>query len=196
MRWWGALALAVGAASCGRHVPGPQEVEDRRTHAFDQAVAHAQLRFGGEVVELDQVVVGADPRGWMEDGGAAPLKPVDERVAGQGAADALYRLADGRLALAGPTCLEGGSCGCDVAISYRYLRRADGKIAVVRLTPAVERIEVEVASCGYGCGQPSPPQPVVAAALPVTEAAQVEVIDEPYAYVRVVETCEHPIPRP
>lgn len=200
-----AAVLAIVTAGACRHVPSPQEVQDSRTHAFDQAIARAQARFGGALISVDEVVIDrgdGDRYQPPEDDevAGAPPRPqpvrVEQRITGQGDADVLYRLPSGRFALAAPTCLEGGSCGCDIAIDYRYLRRDDGRLAVVRLTPKVEVVEVKVESCGYGCGQPPQPRPLTAAALDVADPAQVEVIDESYRYVDVRRTCDHPIPAP
>ncbi len=198
------IVAALAVAAC-RHVPGPQEVQDSRAHAFDQAMARATARFGGASFEVDQVVVDdgggrfrAAPKDADDEAGAPRPRPtrLDQRVTGQGADDVLYRLPGGGLALASPTCLQGGSCGCSIAIDYRYLRRDDGHIAIVRLTPEVEVIEVKVASCGYGCGQPPEPQPLTAPGFEVTDPTQLEVIEERYHYVDVRQTCANPIPAP
>lgn len=199
------VSCVIGVAgACGGHVPSVEEARASRARELEGAFARAQARVGGDEITVDQVVV--ERAAWMngpepdEPGGAdaAAALPVrvDARVAGQGGDDVLYRVRDGRLALAAPTCLRGSSCGCEIGIDYRFLRRADGHVAVVRLMPQVETVKVEVESCGYGCGVPAPPQPATAALLPVTDAGAIEVIDAPYRYVDVVPTCAHPVPRP
>lgn len=191
-----AALAAVAATGCARHVPGPAEVAARRAAAFDEALARARARVGADTSELtpDQVVVEAGGWGPLhgDDTTFTPPPRLEATVAGAGATDVFYRLADGRIAVAGPTCVQGSSCGCEIGIDYRYLRRGDGSVAVVRLTPDVEVVTVKVASCGGGCGQPPPPQPSVAAALPVTEPTALSIVDERYHYLVVHETCDHP----
>ncbi len=188
----------VGVLGCGRQVPSPAEVSASRAGEFAAALARVQSRFGGAQITTEEIVIDDRGMGPRPDDGSPPPVPqrLDARLPGQAEDEALFRAEDGRLALSGPDCLRGGSCGCDVPLAYKFLRREDGRVAIVRMTPVVETIKVEVESCGYGCGQPAPPRPVTAALVPVTDVSQLEVIDAPYRYVEVIETCAHPMPRP
>ena len=198
-----ALAVVTLLAACAS-APSPAEVSRHNTSAIDAAIARAQARFGGAPFQPAQVSVRVPGEGYPgyepAPDPSAPPPPAPERltarVRGQGADDALYRLPSGALAFAGPTCLMGDSCGCEVGIDYRYLQRDDGQIAVVRLTPEVKTYTLELDTCGYGCGQPPPPAWPTAADLGVTAADAIEVIEAPYRFERVVTTCANPIPAP
>lgn len=198
MRRTAALAIVLSALGCRAHVPTPAEVSASRAGEFAAALARAQQTFGGAQIEAEPIVIDDRGQGPRPDGDAPAPVPqrLATRVPGQAEDEALYLAADGRVGLSGPDCVRGDSCGCDVPLTYKFLRREDGGVAVVRMTPVVETIQVRVDSCGYGCGVPSPPRPVVAALVPVTDISKLQVIDAPYRFVEVVETCAHPIPRP
>ena len=190
----GLPALLVALAGCAA-VPSQATIDRHNQHASDAAIARAERRFGGERFEPTYVNL------WMNE--YAPEAPdpaapavLPDRVRGQGDQDQLYRMADGSLGVAGPTCASGGSCGCDLGIGYVYLRRPDGHVAVVRLQPRLKTYVREVDACGYGCGQPPPPRPTVVAGLGVTDPAAIEIVEESVRVERVVEHCDNPIPRP
>ncbi|MBK9033642.1 MAG: hypothetical protein IPL61_20655 [Myxococcales bacterium] len=195
------IALVLLAlAACGSP-PSPAEVSRHNTGAYDAAVARAQARFGGAPFQPATVGVddpdrfGGHPPS-LEDQPPPTPEPLADRATGAGPGDALFRLPSGTLAFAGPTCAAGDSCGCEVGIGYVYLQRPDGQVAVVRLQPTIKTYTLEVDSCGYGCGQPSPPEPRIAADLGVTDVSAIEVLEEPFRFERVVETCANPMPRP
>lgn len=185
------LALAGCAA-----VPSQATIDRHNQRASDAAIARAQARFGGARFEPASVTVWNDRYGAPPE--PDPTAPIvfAATVRGQGQGDQLYRMADGTLGLAGPTCASGDSCGCDLGIGYIYLRRADGHVAVVRLAPKLTTYVREVDACGYGCGQPSPEPPTVIAGLGVTDPAMIEIVEEPVRVERVVERCANPTPRP
>ncbi|HTJ81960.1 MAG TPA: hypothetical protein VL400_09545, partial [Polyangiaceae bacterium] len=66
----------------------------------------------------------------------------------------------------------------------------------VRLVPDVTTRTIEVETCGYGCGVPSPPPPISIADLGVERVDQIEIVEEKVRFERVVEHCEHPVPVP
>ena len=192
----GLPALLVALAGCAA-VPSQATIDRHNQHASDAAIARAQHRFGGERFEPTYVNLWTDgyARASEEPDPAAPVV-LPDRVRGQGAQDQLYRMADGSLGVAGPTCASGSACGCDLGIGYVYLRRPDGHVAVVRLQPALKTYVREVDACGYGCGVPAPPPPTVIAGLGVTDPAAIEIVEESVRVERVVEHCDNPIPRP
>lgn len=185
------LALAGCAA-----VPSQATLDRRNQSASDRAIARAQARFGGARFEPASYTLWNDRYNAPAEPDAAAPVAFAATVRGQGAQDQLYRMADGSLGLAGPTCASGDSCGCDLGIGYVYLRRPDGHVAVVRLAPRLKTYVHEVDACGYGCGQPSPEPPTVIAGLGVSDPAMIEVVEEPVRFERVVEHCDHPTPRP
>jgi len=94
------------------------------------------------------------------------------------------------------TCETGDSCGCDVGAEYRYYADGDRRI-VVHLAPEIHVHTVtRSGSCGFGCGMQAPPPPSPVRALGPVAPSAVEVVDVPYRYDRVVETCDHPMPLP
>lgn len=191
-----ALGLTTITLIACASAPSPREVEAHNQRAFDAATARAQARFGGAPFEPSTWSFGGYGFGGDPSEGAGVPTPLTARVAGQADGDALYPSPSGHLSFAGPRCAMGGSCGCEAGIGYRYLARDDGRVAVVRLTPDVKTYTIEVEACGYGCGQPAPPEPTYVADLGVDDPARVEVIEERYRLERVVETCDNPIPRP
>ena len=66
-------------------------------------------------------------------------------------------------------CIRGDSCGCEVTQQYRFLRTPDHRVTVLRLRPTVHVRTIQVASCGYGCGQPAPRDEPTAQVLGVTQ---------------------------
>lgn len=192
----GLPALLVALAGCAA-IPSQATIERHNQRASDAAIARAQGRFGGARFEPSFYSVWAD-RPVDPSAAPDPAAPVTvaDRVRGQGPQDQLYRMADGTLGVAGPTCAAGDSCGCELGIGYVYLRRPDGHVAVVRLQPTLKTYVREVDACGYGCGQPAPPPPTVIAGLGVTDPAAIEIVEESIRVERVVEHCDNPIPRP
>jgi hypothetical protein len=130
------------------------------------------------VVELNQQALPA--------GGILGLRP------GEG----LYAMPDGELMLMPKPCIRGNSCGCEVSREYVYLKKPEGTVVVARLTPVVSLREIKVESCGIGCGQPAPPALRSAARLGVKEVAAIQFVETTYPYQLVIETCDHPVPRP
>lgn len=192
----GLPALLVALAACAA-VPSQATIDRHNQRASDAAIARAQGRFGGERFEPSVYQLWAD-RPVDPSAAPDPAAPVTvaDRVRGQGPQDQLYRMADGTLGVAGPTCAAGDSCGCELGIGYVYLRRTDGHVAVVRLQPRLKTYVREVDACGYGCGQPAPPPPTMIAGLGVTDPAAIEIVEESIRVERVVEHCDNPIPRP
>lgn len=98
---------------------------------------------------------------------------------------------------AGTRCMRGSSCGCTTEMRYFFGKAADGHIEILEPKPNVHtRIVKRPGSCGYGCGQPSPPQPPAYYELPVNDMKLVEFVEVPFELWDVVVTCEHPMARP
>jgi len=98
---------------------------------------------------------------------------------------------------AGSRCMQGGSCGCNREMKYFFGKASDGHIVIIEPKPNVHtRTVIRPGSCGYGCGQPSPPQPPAYFELPVSDMKLVEFVEVPFELWDVVVTCENPIPRP
>lgn len=191
----------IAAVGCGS-VPSQTTLDTHNQRSYDDAVARAEQGFGGETFTPVRYTMwpGGDAAA-AESGDAtaespAPPAAVADRVRGQGDGDQLYRMPGGNLGMASQGCLVGSACGCDVSLSYLYLRRADGHVAVVRLRPTIKTYRKKVEACGYGCGVPAPPEATVIADLGVTDPALVEVIEAPFRREEVVEYCDHPTPRP
>lgn len=136
---------------------------------------------------------------------AAPIRPTDgteplrsSGIALPGLADGeeLLIMPDGTLAFTTVDCVVGDACGCEVASEYRFVRRPDRSVVVIRLRPKVHVRALRVLSCGTGCGQPAPVIEPTAHALGVRRADQLTIVDAGYPYELVRETCDHPIPRP
>jgi hypothetical protein len=109
----------------------------------------------------------------------------------------LLRIADDTLAITGETCAHGDSCGCDVWIEHRYVRRMNGRVGIVRLVPDVHEERIRTADCG-GCGTPRPRESgwlMHAHALGVRDPAQIDFVTRHYPYTLVIATCDHS-PRP
>ena len=190
-----APAALVALAGCAS-VPAQATIDRRNQRAYDAALASAQQRFGGApfAPAIHHLTTNPD-EGPVTPAPDAPTA-LPTQVRGQGADDRVYRMADGNVGVAGPTCALGSACGCDLAIGYVYLQRPDGRVAVVRLQPQLTTHVREVDWCGYGCGVPAPPEPIVVANLGVDDPALVEVIEVPLRVERVVEHCDNPVPRP
>lgn len=192
----GLPALLAALAGCAA-VPSQATLDLHNQRASDGAIARAQRRFGGERFEPSAYQLWGD-RAVDPSAAPDPATPVAvaDRVRGQGDHDQLYRMADGSLGVAGPTCAASDACGCELGIGYVYLRRGDGHVAVVRLRPTLKTYVREVDACGYGCGQPAPPPPTVIAGLGVTDPTAIEIVEESVRVERVVEHCDNPTPRP
>lgn len=194
-----AALVVLALAACGSP-PSPAEVGRHNSAAYDAAVARAQARFGGAPFQPAMVDVGGPDQfggpAVVPDERLPPPTRLTERATNQGPNDTLYRVPSGALAFAGPTCAMGSSCGCEVGIGYVYLQRPDGRVGVVRLQPTIKTYTLEVEFCGYGCGQPAPPEHAVAADLGVADLDAIEVLEEPFRFERVVETCANPMARP
>ena len=183
-----ALYLTLALLACGGKVSFPaaqRRATDQNVKAHDHARDELLLEADGApfdpflaVVEMNQHVT--------ETGGILGLRPGEE----------LYALPDGEIALMPKTCIRGSSCGCEVSREYTYLKKPDGSVVVGRLTPVVTLREIRVASCSTGCGVPSPPALQSAARLGVRQVTGIHFEEATYPYDLVVETCDHPSPRP
>jgi len=194
------LMLACALAACAG-VPPRETLELRNRQHHDDALLRARARFGGEAFAPEAVWLpspemrtGGQPEG-QEAEAHAPT-PLDVKVTGQRDGDQLYRFEDGTLGFSGPACFAGSSCGCETSFEYLYVRRPGGAVAIVRIVPDVKAYIEEVDSCGFGCGQPSPPAPISVARLGITRPEQIEIGEEHTEIERVVQHCDHPIPLP
>ncbi len=176
-----ALVLGCGGAPV---TPTREEATDANVLAHDKARDDLLLRANGArfdplpfVVEMNQQVT--------EVGGILGLRP------GEG----LYKLADGELAFMPHTCVRGDSCGCEVSREYLYLHHADGTVVIARLTPIVTLWKVHVASCSFGCGQPSLGPLRSAARLGIGDPGKIRFDEATYPFKLLVETCDRPSPR-
>jgi hypothetical protein len=98
---------------------------------------------------------------------------------------------------ASSVCLSGSSCGCDLRPDYALATSADGRVVVLRLNPTIHKDEVkQCGSCSVGCGQPSPPEPPRAFALPVDDVSKVDVVDVPFDWYGLHVRCSEEIPAP
>lgn len=124
-----------------------------------------------------------------------PLKWQSKSV-GQ-AGKLLQRDQKANVIFAGPRCMRGSSCGCTTPMRHFFGKAAEGHIVIVEPKPNVHtRTVIRPGSCGYGCGQPSPPQPPAYFELPVNDMTLVEFVELPFELWDVVVTCEDPTPRP
>jgi hypothetical protein len=182
------LVALHGLASCGggpSFTVAQKRATDRNVREHDRQHDELLLQANGApftpvlaVVELNQEAIPT--------GGIVGLRP------GEG----LYALSDGELSLMPNECIRGSSCGCEVRREYAYLKKPDGSVVVARLTPVVHVRQIHVASCGIGCGQPAPPALRSAARLGVRQTSGITFVEVTYPYELVVETCDHPVPRP
>jgi hypothetical protein len=182
------LCFVLAVVACGGSLSFPaaqKRATDRNVKAHDKARDELLLKADGApfdpvlaVVEMNQQVT--------ETGGILGLRPGEE----------LYALPDGEIALMPKTCIRGTACGCEVSREYTYLKKPDGSVVVARLTPVVTVRKIHVASCGYGCGQPAPPALQSAARLGVRQVTGIRFEEATYPLELVVETCDHPSPRP
>ncbi len=184
-----AIASVLLLASCGgghaSFVAAQKRATDRNVSDHDRKHDELLLEANGApftplvaIIELNQEAMPA--------GGIVGLRP------GEG----LYELPDGELALMPLTCIRGSACGCEVSREYTYLRKPDGSVVIGRLTPVVHVREIHVDSCGTGCGQPAPPALRSGARLGVRQVSAIKFVDVTYPYELVLETCDHPVPRP
>lgn len=181
------LVLAALAA-CGGHPSFPaaqKRATDKNVAAHDKARDALYLEANGAPFEPIVAVVEMNQAA-LPTGGIVGLRP------GEG----LYAMPDGELALMTKPCIRGSACGCEVSRDYKYLRRPDGIVVVVRVTPVVSVKEIRVASCGTGCGQPAPPALRSAARLGVKDVSAIRFVEGTFPFELVVETCAHPVPRP
>ena len=179
------LALLV---ACGGHPSFPaaqKRATDKNVAAHDKERDKLYLEANGAPFEPIVAVVEMNQEA-LPTGGIVGLRP-DE---------GLYAMADGELALMLKTCVRGSSCGCEVSREYKFLRRPDGTVVVVRITPAITVKEIRVSSCGIGCGQPAPPALRSAARLGIKDVKAIRFVEGSYPFELVVETCAHPVPRP
>ena len=199
------IIVFLALAACG---PSFEQVsaEAERDNQRARAAADQRAARGGTAFAPAQVAI-EEPAPPALSPPSDPSAKIATLVAGPGQHglgddERLYAAPDGQLAFLGMACaLSSGSCGCDVAMSYRYLHAADGHVVVVRLRPEIRTRTIEVkGSCGFGCGQPPVPphamQPVQAMALGVSALDCVEVREESYALESIHEHCEHMIPAP
>jgi hypothetical protein len=176
------------------------DVAIRNQERHEQALRDAERSAGGNVFTPPFVSIpDPDSPGGSDGVGEAsadtPVK-LPDGFAGRVDGEALYRMPNGKLGFAGPTCLSGDSCGCDVSQEHVFFKRPDGKVIIVRLVPTVVDRTVKLEFCGYGCGMPAPPPPIVVADLGIEWADQVEIRSIRWTSERVVETCDHPTPVP
>ena len=100
------------------------------------------------------------------------------------------------LAFAEDACASGDSCGCDIAAEYHVWREGD-RVVIARMVPDVEvHVVKRSGTCGEGCGVQAPPSPITYLSLAGIDRSKLELDDIHYHYDRIVETCDHPIPRP
>ncbi|MBL9016174.1 MAG: hypothetical protein JNL83_18445 [Myxococcales bacterium] len=181
------VALVVLSGCGGRlsYSAAQKRATDKNLAAHDQLRDELYLEANGAPFEPILAVVELNHEA-LPAGGLVGLRP------GEG----LYAMPDGELALMTKACIRGNACGCEVSRDYKYLKRPDGTVVVVRLTPVVSVREIRVASCGTGCGQPAPPPLRSAARLGVQDAKAIRFVEGSYPYELVVETCAKPVPRP
>lgn len=182
------VCLVLALLACGGKVSFPEaqkRATDDNVKAHDKARDELLLKADGAlfdpllaVVEMNQQVTGT--------GGIVGLRPGEQ----------LYALPDGEIALMPNICIRGSSCGCEVSREYVYLKKPDGSVVVARLTPVVTVRKIHVASCGIGCGQPAPKPLQSAARLGVRQVSGIRFEEATYPLELVVETCDHPLPRP
>lgn len=186
----GTVALALALGACVESIDAARRNATARNHgAYERALARASAGVEGEVFVPYQRPIASVQHGDELPRSAAIL---DGAIEGE----ALYELPDdGGLALGGVDCALGSVCGCDVPNEYRFVRAPDGDVTVIRLRPLVTVRTVRVTSCGYGCGQPAPVEPI-ARGLGVRDASRIVMVDAIYPYELVQETCDHPTPRP
>ncbi len=181
--------VVVAIAACGgghaSFVAAQKRATDRNVREHDRQRDELLLQADGApfspvlaIVELNQEA--------MPTGGVVGLRP------GEG----IYELPDGELSLMPKECIRSSSCGCEVRREYSYLKKPDGSVVVARLTPVVRLRAIHVASCSTGCGQPPPPALRSAARLGVRQVSGIKFVEVTYPYELVIETCDHPVPRP
>ncbi len=183
-----ALCLVLALFACGTttsFLAAQKRATDRNVTDHDKARDGLLLKADGAPFEPLLAVVEMNQQA-MPTGGITGLRPGEQ----------LFELPDGELALMPTTCIRGSSCGCEVSREYSYLRKPDGSVVVARLTPAITVREIHVDRCGTGCGQPAPPTLHSAARLGVRQVAGIRFEEMTYPYELVIETCDHPIPRP
>lgn len=182
-----ALVLLVVVACGGRtSFPAAQKhATDRNLAAHDKARDTLYLEADGAPFDPVLAVVEMNQQA-LPTGGIVGLRP----------GEWLYAMPDGELAMMTQSCIRSTSCGCEVSREYRYLKKPDGGVVVMRLTPVVSLREIRVASCGIGCGQPAPPALRSAARLGVKDVKAIRFVEGSYPFELVVETCAHPVPRP
>jgi hypothetical protein len=184
MRVW----LVAALAACAGHTSFPaaqKRATDKNLAAHDKLRDELYLEANGAPFEPILAVVELNQEA-LPTGGIVGLRP------GEG----LYAMPDGELALMTKPCIRGSSCGCEVSRDYKYLKRPDGTVVVVRLTPVIALREIRVPSCGVGCGQPAPPALRSAARLGIRDVRAIAFVEGSYPYELVVETCANPVPRP
>lgn len=181
------VVLAAVAAGCA------VSIEQARRDAQSENARHRELAIARAHVDGEPFTPHQAPVRPV-DGTPLP-RSADVTLAGQDGEHVLI-MPDGTLALITVDCVRGDACGCQVGVEYQFVRKPDGRVAVIRLRPRVHVRQVKVASCGYGCGQPAPTPEPVAHVLGVARADQVEIVDGTYDLELVEETCDHPIPRP
>jgi len=181
-----ALLLAVAACGGGTSFPAAQQhATATNANEHDTARTDLLLRANGSPYEPVLAVVEMNQQA-VPTGGLLGLRP----------GEAIYALPDGELALMPNACIRGDSCGCEVSREYTYVKTPDGTVVVARLTPVIHLREIKVAHCGTGCGVPAPPALHSAARLGVRQISAIRFEEATYPYELVVETCDHPIPRP
>ena len=187
MRSLALIAVATSACAMVSFEQAAQQATVTNQRARDDAAARAH-RDGEPFTPYAAPMAPID--------GTPPLRSTGIALPGMIEGEGVLIMPDDTLALATVDCVLPSACGCDVATEYRFVRRPDRKVAVIRLRPTVRLREVRVASCVEGCGQQPPPIEPTARALGVRRAEDLELIDASYPYEHVRETCENPIVRP
>jgi hypothetical protein len=173
---------ACGASAASWH----EEAERNNPRAKDAALA--RFARGRALAPIDLPVIGTE----QFEAASTAATPLGRGLVAVPSA----HVAAPALGFEESSCASGDSCGCDVSAEYHAYTEGD-RIVIARMVPDIEvhRI-VRSGECGEGCGVQAPPPAATIVSLGSIDPANVEIADVHYHYDHVVETCEHPMPRP